>query len=137
MRSFLIEEEFTIEGVGTAYVISLDRDYADFDSLLRQQVLLNGELYTVRGIERFTHAPPWHLGEKVAILADFVDGRTGLRMIGNPLFARLPVHFQWTAHNLVAHPLSEVFFQLGLILLSNWVHDWTIPLHDPSKEGRG
>lgn len=58
-------------------------------------------------------------------------------MIGNHLFARLPSRFQWTVHNLVGHPLSEIYFQLGLIFLSNWVHDWTIPLHDPSKAGRG
>lgn len=57
-------------------------------------------------------------------------------MIGNALFARLPERFQWTAHNLLGHPVSEVLFQFGLTGLSDWVHDWTIPLHTPGQ-GRG
>ena len=57
-------------------------------------------------------------------------------MIGNSLFARLPERFQWTAHNLIAHPLSEVLFQLGLEDLGNSLHDWTIPEHE-SGTGRG
>jgi len=57
-------------------------------------------------------------------------------MTGNPLFARLPERFQWTAHNLVGHPLSEIAYQLGLIRFSDWIHDWTIPLHNPGT-GRG
>ena len=56
-------------------------------------------------------------------------------MVGNPLFARLPERFQWTAHNLLGHPLAEVLFQIGLVRLSGWAHDWTIPLHTPG-EGR-
>jgi hypothetical protein len=51
-------------------------------------------------------------------------------MIGNPIFSRLPERFRWTVHNIVAHPLSEVFFQAGMIGISNWIHDWTIPLHE-------
>jgi hypothetical protein len=57
-------------------------------------------------------------------------------MTGNPLFARLPERFQWTAHNLIAHPLSEILFQIGLVDWSNRIHDWTIPQHDPGT-GRG
>jgi hypothetical protein len=44
--------------------------------------------------------------------------------------------FSWSLHNLVGHPLSEVFFQLGFTRASNWVHDITIPDHKP-EEGRG
>jgi hypothetical protein len=50
--------------------------------------------------------------------------------------ASLPPRFQWTLHNLVAHPLSEVLFQVGLEDASNWVHDQTIPVHEPGT-GRG
>jgi len=57
-------------------------------------------------------------------------------MTGNPLFARLPERFQWTTHNMVGHPLSEIAFQFGLRRLSDWLHDWTIPAHDPGT-GRG
>ena len=40
--------------------------------------------------------------------------------------------FQWTLHNLVAHPLSELIYLLGFHSapaerLSNWVHDATMP----------
>jgi hypothetical protein len=40
---------------------------------------------------------------------------------------RLPTRFQWTLHNLVGHPLSEVCFQLGFEGLSAWFHDRTMP----------
>ena len=57
-------------------------------------------------------------------------------MTGNRLLARLPARFQWTAHNLIAHPLSEVLYQMGFEHLSNLIHDWTIPAHEPGT-GRG
>lgn len=40
------------------------------------------------------------------------------------------------AHNLVAHPLSEVLYQLGFRKASDYVHDVTVP-HHTSGEGRG
>ena len=44
--------------------------------------------------------------------------------------------YSWTVHNLIAHPLSEVFFLVGLEKLSNKIHDVTVPTHLP-EEGRG
>lgn len=55
---------------------------------------------------------------------------------GNKTLGKLPARFQWTLHNLVAHPLSEVLFQVGLESASNWVHDASIPEHE-SGTGRG
>ena len=43
------------------------------------------------------------------------------------LLGRLPPRFQWTLHNVVAHPLSEILFQLGLREWSKLVHDGTMP----------
>lgn len=43
------------------------------------------------------------------------------------LLGRLPPRFQWTLHNIVAHPLSEILFQLGLREWSELVHDGTMP----------
>lgn len=43
------------------------------------------------------------------------------------LLGRLPPRFRWTLHNLVAHPLSEILFQLGLREWSELVHDNTMP----------
>lgn len=57
-------------------------------------------------------------------------------MTGNPLFAWLPERFQWTAHNLIAHPASEILYQIGLRDWGNRLHDWTIPEHE-SGAGRG
>ena len=45
----------------------------------------------------------------------------------NRILGRLPERFQWTAHNLVAHPLSELLFQVGLRQWSDAVHDRTVP----------
>ena len=52
------------------------------------------------------------------------------------LISRLPHRFRWTLHNLVAHPLSEVLFQLGFEDAGNVVHDATVPTH-AAGEGRG
>lgn len=65
-----------------------------------------------------------------------VDRGGPVRLIGNPMFAKLPKRFQWTLHNLIAHPLSEVLFQFGFEDAGNWVHDWSVPLHDEGT-GRG
>ena len=60
----------------------------------------------------------------------------GERMIGNSFFARLQERFQWTFHNVIAHPLSEILFQIGFEAAGNQIHDWSIPPHDPGT-GRG
>ena len=51
------------------------------------------------------------------------------------LLSRLPKRFRWSLHNLVAHPLSEFLFQIGLCRWSEAVHDLTIPEHKPDAEG--
>lgn len=43
------------------------------------------------------------------------------------ILKRVPKRFQWTIHNLVGHPLSEVLFQLGFKELSERVHDESAP----------
>ena len=43
------------------------------------------------------------------------------------LLAALPSRWRWTLHNLVAHPLSELLFQVGAERAANAVHDATIP----------
>lgn len=42
----------------------------------------------------------------------------------------------WTTHNLIGHPLSEIAHLLGLDALGNIIHDSTIPEHE-SGTGRG
>jgi len=40
---------------------------------------------------------------------------------------KLPRRFQYTIHNVIAHPLMEILYQLGLHELSTKVHDSTVP----------
>lgn len=42
----------------------------------------------------------------------------------------------WPAHNLVAHPASELLHWLGLGRLGNRLHDATLPEHELGT-GRG
>lgn len=48
----------------------------------------------------------------------------------------LKLYKSWPAHNLVAHPLSEVLYWIGLGDLGNKIHDATVPEH-VEGEGRG
>lgn len=47
---------------------------------------------------------------------------------------KLPKRFKWTIHNVVAHPLMEITYQLGFIELSEQIHDSTIPTKDQLQE---
>jgi hypothetical protein len=42
----------------------------------------------------------------------------------------------WAIHNIIAHPLSEVLYWIGLECVGNWLHDQTIPIHEEGM-GRG
>lgn len=51
------------------------------------------------------------------------------------------VNLMWAAHNLIAHPVSEVTHWLGYVHpairdAGNWLHDFTVPVHEPGT-GRG
>lgn len=52
------------------------------------------------------------------------------------LVTMLPERLQWAPHNLIAHPLSEVLFQIGFEDAGNWLHDATVPFHEEGT-GRG
>lgn len=42
--------------------------------------------------------------------------------------------FNYTIHNVVAHPLSEVFHQIGFTKLGDKIHDITLPIEEPNEE---
>lgn len=46
------------------------------------------------------------------------------------LINKLPERFQWAPHNLIAHPMMELLFQLGFHDLSAKIHDITLPKKD-------
>lgn len=43
---------------------------------------------------------------------------------------KLPKKFKWTIHNVIAHPLSEIARLVGASVLSEKIHDCTIPDND-------
>ena len=44
------------------------------------------------------------------------------------LITKLPEKYQWTIHNLIGHPMSEIFHLLGFENLSKKIHDKTMPI---------
>ena len=46
------------------------------------------------------------------------------------LINKLPKKFKWTIHNVIAHPLSEIAHLVGASVLSEKIHDCTIPDND-------
>jgi hypothetical protein len=40
---------------------------------------------------------------------------------------KIKVHLMWAVHNLIAHPLGELLYWVGLGKLANRLHDVTIP----------
>jgi len=54
-----------------------------------------------------------------------LDGRCAVTLAG--AIALLPPRWRWTVHNLIAHPLSELLFQVGAERLGTRIHDATIP----------
>jgi hypothetical protein len=46
------------------------------------------------------------------------------------LINKLPKRFHWTIHNVIAHPLSEIFWLLNLKPIGNYIHDVTVPISD-------
>ena len=35
--------------------------------------------------------------------------------------------YKYTIHNIVGHPLMEIFYILGMHKMSTWIHDITLP----------
>ena len=50
-----------------------------------------------------------------------------------------PLYFAWTLHNLFGHPISEIAALLKLPLISNYIHDITLPPpeHEAHRDSRG
>jgi hypothetical protein len=43
----------------------------------------------------------------------------------------------WAVHNLIAHPVGELFYWIGLGRYANWFHDATIPKVSEAQGVRG
>ena len=44
--------------------------------------------------------------------------------------------FWWFIHNVIAHPVGELFYWVGLNHWGEWLHDETLPEHEAGT-GRG
>lgn len=55
---------------GMISVVELDRKTDDFGHLVNQEITLDGKNYICRGVERFTHSPPYRIGERIGLLLD-------------------------------------------------------------------
>ena len=42
--------------------------------------------------------------------------------------------FKYTIHNMIGHPLMEIFSLVGLHKLADWVHDVTLPNNMPHDD---
>lgn len=69
IQSFIVEEEVLVPERGTLHIVTLQEECMSFYHLKGELVLLDGELYRVKAIERQTHSPPWRAGGKVGLLA--------------------------------------------------------------------
>lgn len=63
--------------------------------------------------------------------------------LGKFMMQFLYLEFWWAIHNLVGHPLSQLTWWASLFgkikclaSFSEWLHDWTVPIHE-SNGGRG
>lgn len=41
--------------------------------------------------------------------------------------------FSYTIHNLIGHPIAEIFWVLGLNKIGNYIHDITVPYPDTKE----
>lgn len=110
---------------------------------LKEQVRPFGETQSISEVLRAERA-----GVNSAFTSTFVDEELFRAYMDVPCICEAEVYdhpvkreFLWAIHNLIAHPLSEVTYWLGYLLLpirdfGNWFHDITVPRHAPNT-GRG
>ena len=61
---------YDVKGRGRVAAVSLDRETEDFSHIIDQEIIIDGEIYTGKAVERFAHCPPWHADEKIGILVN-------------------------------------------------------------------
>lgn len=66
--SFKSESHREIKERGTVFGVANDRECDDFAHLLNQEVMIDGTVYLCRGVEHFSHIPPWRKGEPIGLL---------------------------------------------------------------------
>lgn len=68
MQVFKSEISFTTNGGDLCFIVALKRTTHDLHkTFVFETVCINNRVYIVTGVERLTHAPPWHAGEFIAL----------------------------------------------------------------------
>jgi hypothetical protein len=68
MMELTVEGEYFIEGRGLLFHGPLPVTIQDRSELNGKEILINGEVHIVKGVELFMHMPPWREGESCGIL---------------------------------------------------------------------
>ncbi len=55
------------KSIGTVYSVWNPFECMDFDHLINNTILLDGNPVIVKGVERFCHCPPWRKGEMIGL----------------------------------------------------------------------
>lgn len=107
-------------------------------------VVLNGVEHRVTDISWTTSAPKLTERDWIflnsSVEGTFQDDRLWDSFV-NPYDPPAKRELMWAAHNLIAHPLSELTHWLGFVCppirrFGEWLHDVTVPRHAPNT-GRG
>ena len=64
----LPENMFYISGRGKAYTVRNPKKCVNFNHLVDQEIIMNGDRRIVVGIEKFAHHPPWVEGEIISLV---------------------------------------------------------------------
>lgn len=67
---FTHAEEFNSATVGRCFVVRNPEETSDFSNIKAQVVKINGDLYQVKGVDRYAHCAPWRAGEKIGLLVE-------------------------------------------------------------------
>lgn len=70
MKSFVSDGTYEVKGRGLVFTTNFDEDYYedDLNGLLGCEVLIDGIVRKVVGVEKFMHCPPWRKGEACGLL---------------------------------------------------------------------
>ena len=74
-----------------------------------------------------THMREWPAYQRANRGSNLLTHPRDVAELGYRPINLLPSRFRWTIHNMIGHPLMEVFSQLGRIELGNKIHDATMP----------
>lgn len=69
MPSFIFYSLDKYESKGnTVYTVENPIECSDFSHLIGKNFVIDGTVRTVIGVERYTHLPPWKVGELIGVM---------------------------------------------------------------------